>query len=226
MPGSAGSHLRAPDGDHDIVEALEVVGPREGAEAQLDVARAIERGGMEAQQRSPAGPVGRGRGDRELAADRGAPVEHDDLARARQRGRALQAGRAGADDRHATATGGAACGGAHDERRRGPRAVAPGAEVRVDRAQEHGVERAAVLVAGDARADLRLAPREQLARHVGVGDQRPRHADEVGAGGERRVDRVAACGTPARRAAGRPRAGGCVRGARSSGGSAVAMSRT
>ena len=79
---------------------------------------------------------------------------------------------------------------AHDERRGGPAVRAGRPELRVDGAQEDGVEGAAVLVAGHARPDLRRAAAEQLARHVGVGDQRARHADQVGAGGQRGLDRV------------------------------------
>ena len=95
---------------------------------------------------------------------------------------------AGADDRHAPA--GRLGGAAHDERRGRPAFRAGRPELRVDGAQEDGVEGTAVLVAGHARPDLRRAPAEQLARRVGVGDQRARHADQVGAGGQRGLDRV------------------------------------
>ena len=103
-----------------------------------------------------------------------------------QRQGALEPGRSGADD------GDASCGRAatHDERCGGP-ALGPGrSEVGVDGAEQDRVERAAVLVAGHARTDLRSPPGEQLTRHVRIGDQCARHADEVRAGGQRGFDRV------------------------------------
>jgi hypothetical protein len=58
-------------------------------------------------------------------------------------------------------------------------------QVRIDRAEQARIERAAILVAGDARADLALAAGQDLPWQVRIGDERARHADEVSAAGER-----------------------------------------
>ena len=144
-------------------------------------------------RRSPAARASRRamrrrRGDGELTADGRTRVEDHDLRVAGQRQGALEPGRSGSDDGDAPAVQAAAV--AHDERSGGPAFGSGRSEVGVDGAEQDRVERAAVLVAGHARPDLRGPSGEQLARHVRIGDQGTCHADEVRAGGQRGFDRV------------------------------------
>ena len=159
-------------------------------EPELDIERRIERGPVVVEERSPAMAMRRGGGDRQVPADRRALVEQHDLPLARQRSRALEPRRSGADDRDASAAG---AGTAPNHERRGrPAREARRRQLRVDRAQQDGIEGAAVLVARHAWADLRLASGQQLRGEVRIGDQRTRDADHVGAGRERALDLVAA----------------------------------
>ena len=149
---------------------------------------ALDRVRVEVQERAPPVAVGRRSRDGELPADRLARVEQHDLSAAGERKRAFESGRSRPHDRDPPAGG--LRGPTHDERRGRPAIGAGRPELGVDRAQEHRVEGAAILVAGDARPDVRRPPAEQLARHVGIGDQRARHADQVRPRGERCVDRL------------------------------------
>ena len=185
MPGRSRQQLGAADREHHLVEAGEVVRAHRRAEAEL---HALDRVRVVVQERAPPVSVGRRSRDGELPADRLARVEQHDLSAAGERKRAFEPGRSRPHDRDSPAGG--LRGPAHDERRGRPAIGAGRPELRVDGAQEHRVEGAAVLVAGDARPDVRRPPAEQLARHVGIGDQRACHADEVRPGGERCVDRV------------------------------------
>ena len=184
-PRHCRQNLGGADREHDLVEVREVVGSHRRPQAQLHPGEPVR---VEVEQRAPAVAMWRRRRDGEPAADGVARVEQHDLTPAGQRDRTLEPGRSGPDDRHAPAAGPGAA--ARDERRgRAPRG-AGWTQLRVDGAQQHRIERAAVLVAGDARPDVRRAPGEQLARHVRIGDQRARHADEVGARAQGGFDRV------------------------------------
>ena len=221
MPGEVRQHLHRAEGEHDLVEAGEIGAAHGRAEAQLGL---TEAGGVEVEQRAPAAPAGSGRGRGECAADARRRVEHHHVAAAGERQRALEPGGPGADDRHAPV--GRVAGAAHDERRGGPARLAGRPEGGVDRAQQDRVERSAVLVAGDARTDLRrAAARGACAACPGRRSARA----PCRRGRHRRPGRLRsprACGTPARRAAARRPSSRRRATSPSSGGASVAMSRT
>ena len=133
------------------------------------------------------------RGHGQRAADVRLALPDDDLAvpGSGEREGALEPRGPGADDAHpARPRGGAR---AHDQGLGRARRLAGRRQVGIHGAQQGRLEGAAVLVARDARSDLLRATGQDLERQVGVGDQRPGHAHEVGSGGERPLhrDRVA-----------------------------------
>ena len=95
--------LFATAGDHNFVEAVECGAARAGAKAECQLGRVIESGLVVVDQRSPSTAVRRGRGDRQLSAERFALVEHNDLRLPGERGRALEARGPGSDDRDGSA---------------------------------------------------------------------------------------------------------------------------
>ena len=118
MPGTSGRHLLAADREHDVIEPYEHVLAGGRAQADLDVAGAVDRALVVVEERLPSAPVRCGRGDRQVASEPPVLIEQDDVVGSRDRRGALEPGRARADDRDAAAcrrdaaTSEERCGGA------------------------------------------------------------------------------------------------------------------
>src|SRR5207244_9203502 len=126
--------LGTADREHDLIEPVEIADADAPAELYGQARARVDCGRIEVEQRAPARAVRRGRSNGELAADRIALVEEHHRPRARQRRRTLEPGRAGADNRDATAIGRRSL--PDDERRSRTARFARRPELRVDRAQE------------------------------------------------------------------------------------------
>ena len=144
---------------------------------ELDVGQPLERSHPVGGQPAPLGEAGQAREQAEVAAHRGRAVDeaHARGAAARERERALHAGRPAADDERVEAV-----------RQRREALGVPAAPVllaggRVLGAADvaAGVGLGDADVAADALADLVDAPLVDLARQERVGDRRPRGADQI-----------------------------------------------
>ena len=151
----------------------------------------VERALVEVEQRSPAVAVRRRGGDRQLAPDRGRSSntttseerEASEVAHSRPGGPAPTIATGPREARASCWTTSGAAGRRANPGRR---------ELGIDRAQQHRIEGATVLVARHARPDLALPSGQELRREVRIGDQRPRDPDEVGSRRERSLDLIAA----------------------------------
>ena len=187
-PRQVGQHLLAADGGHDMVEPREEFLAGDRPQVDLDVLGAVDRVLVEVQQRLPSAPVGCAGGDPQMSSQSPTFVKQRDLVLGGQRDSALEPGRSRADDSDAARACG--CAGPGEQGHSRPGSLPGRSEIRVDRAQQDRIERAAVLVAGHAGTDLLGASRQDLCREVRIRNQGSGHADEVRARLEGGLDRT------------------------------------
>ena len=191
MPGTDGRTSSLPLAITTSSKPSSAAAARAGAEAECQLGRGIESGLVVLDQRSPSTAVRRCRGDRQLPAERFALVEHNDLRLPGERGRALEARGPGSDDRD----GSVAARRSRVRRRavtqagrRGPGGASSGL---TEHSSIGSNARQSSLQDTQGRISA-LATGQKLRREVGIGDQRPCDADEIGAGCQGSFDLAAA----------------------------------